>query len=85
MRIDYDRDADAIYVSLTEMPVARTEKVDDLTLVDVDDDGTPVGVEILNARHVWPIDEVLTRYHVDDLNKAQLRAYFHGGGMSVAT
>jgi uncharacterized protein YuzE len=49
----------ATYVQLSETPVARTLlHLSDVIMVDVDDDGTPVGVEVLApvdtiAREEW--------------------------------
>jgi hypothetical protein len=49
----------ATYVQLSETPVARTLlHLSDVIMVDVDDDGTPVGVEVLApvdtiAREDW--------------------------------
>ena len=51
MQLEYDPEADAIYISLTgdERPVSRTEELDDLRSVDYDANGEPVGVEFLSV------------------------------------
>ncbi len=47
METTYDEVADALYITLVEgQPIARTEQLDSRTLVDVDRDGSAVGIEI---------------------------------------
>ena len=49
MRIEYDREADALYIHLREVPVADTTDVEEGVMVDLDAEGHIVGVEILDA------------------------------------
>lgn len=49
MQIDYDAQADALYIHLREGEVADTRQVDKYIFVDVDKDGIPLGIEILFA------------------------------------
>ncbi len=53
MLLEYDPDADAIYISLAreEVPVAKTVELDDERNVGYAADGTPIGVELLNVSH----------------------------------
>ena len=49
MRMSYDPDADAFYLSLTEIPVGgihRSEEVGPATVLDFDVEGNLVGVEV---------------------------------------
>lgn len=48
-RVDYDDDADILYVCLTDGEVAETRDLDDLRMVDYAGDGTVVGVEFVGA------------------------------------
>jgi uncharacterized protein YuzE len=48
MELRYDRDADAIYIRLNDASVARSEELEDGVIVDYDESGRVVGVEILN-------------------------------------
>ncbi len=50
MQFAYDQDADALYVTVSEAVVSRTVEIDPLTMVDVDVNGDPVGIEILRLR-----------------------------------
>ncbi len=49
MLVTYDPEADATYVSLTDTPVAKTRQFGDSVSVDLDEVGSPVGVELLMA------------------------------------
>ena len=52
MQIDYDPQADAIYVRLRAGEVDDTLTVGKYIYVDVDEDGVPLGLEILFAGRV---------------------------------
>jgi YD repeat-containing protein len=49
MRVRVDQGADAVYVNLTDRPIKESEEVADGIIVDYDDQGRIVGVEILDA------------------------------------
>lgn len=49
MRVRVDHGADAVYVNLTDRPIKESEEVADGIVVDYDDQGRIVGVEILDA------------------------------------
>ncbi|MDB5631824.1 MAG: hypothetical protein JWR49_679 [Tardiphaga sp.] len=49
MRVRVDREADAIYVNLTDRAIKDSAEVADGIVVDYDDEGRIVGVEILDA------------------------------------
>jgi uncharacterized protein YuzE len=49
-RIEFDEEADAAYVRVTEKPVARTDEVADGIIVDFDAKDEMVGVEVLGLR-----------------------------------
>jgi len=72
----YDLDAQALYIKVSDHPVARTAEIDTGTLVDVDAAGDVVGIEVLNFARCWPLTEILDRFHVAPEDAAQLRAYF---------
>ena len=58
MQIDYDPQADALYIRLGEGEVDDTREVNKYIYVDVDKDGTPLGLEILFASHVLADQDV---------------------------
>lgn len=55
MRHTYDVQAEAVYVYLTGERVATTVGVTEWINVDLDGEGRPVGVEVLNV--AWPASE----------------------------
>ncbi len=49
MQIDYDAEADALYIRLRAGEVIDTRQADKYIFVDVDEEGVPLGIEILFA------------------------------------
>jgi uncharacterized protein YuzE len=49
MRVRVDKAADAVYLNLTDRPIKDSAEVADGIVVDYDDEGRIVGVEILDA------------------------------------
>jgi uncharacterized protein YuzE len=49
MRVRVDRSADAVYVNLTDRPIKDSAEVADGIIVDYDDEGRIVGIEVLDA------------------------------------
>ena len=47
MRVEYDKQADAIYITLRESDVATTREIEDNIIVDLDAAGKMVGIELL--------------------------------------
>lgn len=78
MRIRYDQQADALYITLLEgEPVSRTEQLDEGTLVDLDMHGHAIGVEVIRPARTWPLDALLQRFRVDEGDAAALRSLWH--------
>ncbi|WP_457637570.1 DUF2283 domain-containing protein [Oceanithermus sp.] len=49
MKFEVDEVADAVYFRLKQGRVVETREVEQGVLVDYDDSGDPIGVEVLNA------------------------------------
>ncbi len=49
MKITYDKIADAMYIYLNKAKVFKTVQITDRLLIDVDNDGNVIGIEILDA------------------------------------
>jgi len=60
MQIDYDPQADAIYIRLRDGEVDDTQQVSKYIYVDVDEAGVPLGLEILFASRVLVDQDVTT-------------------------
>ncbi|MER5646846.1 DUF2283 domain-containing protein [Streptosporangium sp. NPDC002524] len=79
MRLDYDLDVGALYIQIAEGDIARTETIDEETLVDVDATGAVLGIEVISpATRVWPLERILQKYAFSAEEAEQLRAYFKG-------
>ena len=65
-RATFDREADAVYVTLSDQPYAFGEDIDHERRVDYAADGTPIGIELLcvsegvDLSHLPHVDEVST-------------------------
>ena len=65
MRMRVDQDADAIYINLTDRVIKDSAEVADGIVVDYDDQGRVVGVEILDASKRTEDPDVLTQFNLD--------------------
>ena len=54
MRVRTDEAADALYIRLEESAIAESEEVSPGVILDFDDGGRVVGIEILNVRQRLP-------------------------------
>ncbi|MEK6940761.1 MAG: DUF2283 domain-containing protein [Nanoarchaeota archaeon] len=62
MKTRYDREADAMYIKLTNNEVDHTRKIDKNTIIDFAKDGSIIGIEILFVRERVP--ELLKEFKV---------------------
>ena len=62
MRMRVDHGADAIYLNLTDRSIKDSEEVADGIVVDYDDEGRIVGIEILDASKRTDDPEVLMQF-----------------------
>lgn len=58
MKVEYDPQADAIYIRLKDEPVSTTREVDDNLIVDIGAAGKIVGIEILFVSDYLSSDEI---------------------------
>ena len=49
MRITFDKDADAVYIEISEEEFFNNKKIDDETIIDIDKNGKIIGIELLNV------------------------------------
>ncbi len=83
MKLTWDQDADALYVSFLDdddEAVSRTEQLDVGTLVDLDRFGHVLGIEVLRPARSWPLEEVLSRFDMAEVDERALRAMFERSG-----
>ena len=58
MHINYDSQADAIYIRLRQGNVDDTLNIGKYIHVDVDKEGMPLGLEVLSAKHILAQEEL---------------------------
>lgn len=49
MKVYYDAEADAMYIEIDEGTFSKNEKLDDTTILDLDQEGHLLGIEILDV------------------------------------
>jgi uncharacterized protein YuzE len=59
MKIEYDPRSDTMYINLNNKPVSSTQSINDVVLVDLDENGHPVQIEILSASHYGDVSELM--------------------------
>ncbi len=65
MKIRYDPDADAMYITLKEGKADHTKEIDKNTIIDFDKSGEVLGVEILFVKERNP--KLLQQFQVENL------------------
>ena len=76
MKITYDKEADALYIKLTDKSISESEEIEDDIVADFDNDDNIVGIEVLNfidkhrqdffpvfkqvEQSIWKLDEAAT-------------------------
>ena len=73
MRVDYDREADALYVTLREATCAYTRSLGELRNVDYASDGAPVGVEWLRVSQGVDLADVPNAEEIGDALRGSFR------------
>jgi len=76
MQLKYDMNVGALYIRLSDGPVARTRDLDDNTSVDLDAADEVVGIEVISITQPWALHAVLSDFQVRPTDATQLRAYF---------
>lgn len=62
--IEVDADLKSAYIRLSSDQVARTIEFNDLIMVDLDEFGVAVGIELLEEGAVLPFTELVNDFHV---------------------
>lgn len=58
MRIEYDREADALYISLQDKEVFRTVEISEGINIDIDEQGKLIGLEVLDAVDRYSLSDI---------------------------
>lgn len=58
MKIEYDKEVDALYIRIQEKKVAQTKEVAEGVNIDLDDTGKLIGLEILGATERYSLEDI---------------------------
>jgi uncharacterized protein YuzE len=58
VKIEYDREADALYIRIQEKYVARTVELEEGINLDLDDKGKLIGLEVLDATEKYSLADI---------------------------
>jgi uncharacterized protein YuzE len=76
LKLEYDLNAGALYIRLSDAEIARTAEAGDNAAVDLDAGGVVVGIEVISVGYPWPLPEILATYSIPPGEAAKIRAYF---------
>jgi len=58
MEISFDEQADAMYIEFRKGDFARNKKIDDFTIIDLDEEGNILGIELLDVSKRIPVESL---------------------------
>ena len=58
MKIEYDKEVDALYIRIQEKKVARTKEIEEGINLDIDEDGKIIGLEIIGATERYKKEDI---------------------------
>jgi uncharacterized protein YuzE len=59
MKIEYSKQADAIYVYFKEDAVARSKEIEDGVVIDFDKEGQLIGIEVLDVSQRFTLSDIV--------------------------
>ena len=66
MRIEYDREANALYIQMQEKYVTKTKEIENGLLIDLDEANKLIGLEILDVTKRFTLSDIVN-LHVENL------------------
>ncbi len=58
MKIEYDKEVDAIYIRIQEKEVAHTKEIEEGINLDIDHEGKIIGLEIIGATERYDLKDI---------------------------
>lgn len=58
MKIEYDKEIDALYIRIQEKYVAKTQEIEEGINIDLDEEGKLIGIEIIGAKERYPLKDI---------------------------
>ena len=59
MKIEYSKEADAIYVYFKEEFVAKSKEIEDGVVIDFDEKGQLIGIEVLDVSQRYSLSDIV--------------------------
>jgi uncharacterized protein YuzE len=59
MKIEYSKEADAIYVYFKEDFVAKSKEIEDGVVIDFDEKGQLIGIEVLDVTQRFSLSDIV--------------------------
>ena len=59
MKIEYSKEADAIYVYFKEEFVAKSKEIEDGVVIDFDEKGQLIGIEVLDVSRRFSLSDIV--------------------------
>jgi uncharacterized protein YuzE len=59
MKIEYSREADAIYVYFKEEYVAKSKEIEDGVIIDFDENDQLIGIEVLDVSQRFSLSDIV--------------------------
>ena len=59
MKIEYDKEVDALYIRIQEKEVSRTKEIEEGINLDIDEDNKIIGLEIIGATERYEQSDIL--------------------------
>ncbi len=75
VKVQYDREADALYITLCEAPWSFTRSLGELRNVDYAADGSPIGVELLRASKGVDLTDVPNAKAIGEALRGSFKVY----------
>ncbi len=58
MKIEYDKEVDALYIRIQEKKVFKTKEIEEGVNLDIDENGRIIGLEILDATKKYQLSDI---------------------------
>lgn len=71
MDIEFDKEADALYIEFSDKEFSQNEKVNESTILDMDEDGNVIGIELLDVSNKLPKEALFDINVKNIINKSE--------------
>ena len=58
MKIEYDKEVDALYIRIQEKKVSHTKEIEEGINLDIDEDGKIIGFEIIGVTERYKLEDI---------------------------